>query len=509
MRNQRIAPVRYRWFVTDPALTRRALEIFKRILACPEEECDVLLESACAGDPDLRAVVEAMMRADTEIGAGGERAAGPTLSTGGLTPAELDVDGDGPERIGPYSILRRIGEGGFGTVFEAEQTEPVARRVALKIIKLGMDSPQVVARFEQERQALALMEHPNIARVLDAGTTESGRPYFVMDLVDGVPVTDYCDEHRLRIKERLDLFLQVCMAVQHAHTKGVIHRDLKPSNVLVATVDDRPVAKVIDFGVAKATERKLTEKTLYTEGRQLVGTPEYMSPEQAEGSADIDTRTDVYSLGVLLYELITGTTPFSASDLRRAAYGEIQRIIREVEPPRPSAILRNSTDTLAGVAASRHVEPRRLSSMIRGELDWIVMKPLEKDRERRYQTARGFALDIERYLTGEAVEARPPSAGYRLQKFLRRNRGPVVAALLLAAVLVAGIVGTTLGLVEAREQARVANLRLERLERGVDILGSIFTGLDPMAEEKGEPLAAALARQLDRAVEDLRGDRPR
>jgi serine/threonine protein kinase/tetratricopeptide (TPR) repeat protein len=350
---------------------------------------------------------------------------------------------EGPgTKIGPYRILQLIGEGGFGSVFMAEQEQPVQRRVALKIIKLGMDTRQVVARFEQERQALAILDHPSIAKVLDAGATETGRPYFVMELCRGEPIDEYCDHNQLSIPDRLELFVQVCEAVQHAHTKGLIHRDIKPSNVLVSAHDGRAVAKIIDFGIAKATASKLTEKTLFTQQRQLIGTPEYMSPEQAEGSLDIDTRTDVYALGVVLYELLTGTTPFSGKDLRSAAYGEVQRIIREVEPPRPSTRLSQNADTIAGVAARRHTEPRRLNILVRGELDWIVMKTLEKDRQRRYETANGLAMDIKRYLAGEAVLAAPPSSAYRFRKFVRRHRGPVIAAGGVAAALVLGLAGT-------------------------------------------------------------------
>ena len=369
----------------------------------------------------------------------------PTLDTPSSAAAETVA---GPlreapgRRIGPYKLLQLIGEGGFGSVFMAEQEKPVVRKVALKIIKLGMDTRQVVARFEQERQALAMMDHPNIARVLDAGATETGRPFFVMELVKGDPIVEYCDKNNLSIQDRLELFAQVCNAVQHAHTKGIIHRDIKPSNILVSTQDGKPHTKVIDFGIAKATASKLTEKTLFTEHRQLIGTPEYMSPEQAEGSLDIDTRTDVYSLGVLLYELLTGTTPFSSKELRSAAYAEIQRIIREVEPPKPSTRLSNNTDTIASVAAQRRVKPRNLGLIVRGELDWIVMKALEKDRQRRYETANGLALDIRRYLAGEAVVAAPPSSSYRLRKFIRRNRVMVVAGSAVALSLVLGLAGT-------------------------------------------------------------------
>jgi serine/threonine protein kinase len=356
-------------------------------------------------------------------------------------------------RIGQYKLLQAIGEGGFGSVFMAEQERPVRRRVALKIIKLGMDTHQVVARFEQERQALAMMDHPNIAKVLDAGATESGRPFFVMELVKGEPIVAYCDKNNLSIEDRLELFEQVCQAVQHAHTKGIIHRDIKPSNILVSSQDGKPQIKVIDFGIAKATASKLTEMTLFTEHRQMIGTPEYMSPEQAEGSLDIDTRTDVYSLGVLLYELLTGTTPFSSKDLRAATYAEIQRMIREVDPPKPSTRISSNSATIGSVATNRRTAPRRLGTLVRGELDWIVMKALEKDRQRRYETANGLGMDIRRYLSGEAVNAAPPSRAYRVKKFIRRNKGSVAAGSAVTAVLVLGLIGTSVGLFRA-ERAR-------------------------------------------------------
>ncbi len=365
-------------------------------------------------------------------------------------------------RIGPYRILRQIGEGGFGAVFEAQQERPVERLVALKIIKWGMDTRQVIGRFEQERQALALMEHPNIAKVLDAGATATGRPFFVMELVRGEPITQYADRHALTIRTRLELFVQVCQAVQHAHQKGVIHRDLKPSNILVSTQDDRPYAKVIDFGIAKATSARNAERTIFTEVRHMIGTPEYMSPEQAEGSSDIDTRSDVYSLGVLLYELLTGTTPFVGKDLRSAAFAEVQRIIRDVDPPNPSARLSSLTDTIVAVAASRRTEPRRLSTMVRGDLDIIVMKSLEKDRRRRYETANGLGLDVQRSLMGEAILAAPASRTYRLRKFVGRNRVSVFAGLGVTMAILFGSALAVVGFLQASQQrdlAKAAEIR--------------------------------------------------
>ncbi len=413
------------------------------------------------------------------------------------------ADGLGP-KIGPYRILQLLGEGGFGSVYMAEQSEPIRRRVALKVVKLGMDTRQVIARFEQERQALAMMDHPAIAQVLDAGATDTGRPYFVMELVKGEPVTEYCDKHNLTIAARLGLFAEICSAVQHAHTKGIIHRDLKPSNILVTSQDGQPRAKVIDFGIAKATAGNLTDKTLYTEHRALVGTPEYMSPEQAEGSLDIDTRTDVYALGVLLYELLTGTTPFDSRRLRSAAFGEIQRILREDEPPRPSTRLSQSVETLSTVASRRHTEPRKLSSQLRGELDWIVMKALEKDRQRRYETASGLAMDIQRYLVGEPVSAAPPSTAYRFRKFVRRHRAAVAAASLVAAALVAAVVGISW-------QAKVARAQRDKAERIADFMAEMLRGVEPsvargrdttMLQEMMTAAAARIERgELARAAE--------
>ncbi len=446
-------------------------DIFERVIGLEGAERAAALAAACGGDRSLQSQVEALVGAHDRAakflasptaeaaalktaGEGEDVTLGGTLGTG---PANSDPMREGAgSRIGPYKLLELIGEGGFGSVFMAEQHRPVQRRVALKIIKLGMDTRQVVARFEQERQALAMMDHPNIAKVFDAGATETGRPYFVMELVKGEPLADYADRHNLSIEDRLELFAQVCQAVQHAHTKGIIHRDLKPGNVLIALQDGRPSAKVIDFGIAKATQSRMTEKTLFTEHRQIIGTPEYMSPEQAEGSLDIDTRTDVYALGVMLYELLTGSTPFGGGELRSAAYAEMQRIIREVDPPKPSTRLIQNSDTLANVAARRKTEPKRLGSLVRGELDWIVMKALEKDRARRYETANGLAADIRRYLAGEAVVAAPPSAAYRFKKFVKRNRVMVSAGSAVGAALLFGLAGTAWQAKIAREQRDAA-----------------------------------------------------
>jgi len=361
--------------------------------------------------------------------------------------------------IGRYKLLQLIGEGGFGSVFMAEQARPVHRKVALKIIKLGMDTRAIIARFEAERQALAMMDHPHIARVLDAGATETGRPYFVMELVKGHPITEYCDANHLSVSERLDLFMQVCRAVQHAHQRGIIHRDIKPGNVLVSTQEGRAFAKVIDFGVAKALADRLTEKTLFTEFDQFIGTPAYMSPEQAAGTLDIDTRTDVYSLGALLYELLTGSAPFDARELRSAAYEEMRRIIREVEPPKPSTRLSQSMQTLSSVASNRHTEPKRLGGLVRGELDWIVMKALEKDRARRYESANELAADISRHSAGEPVIAAPPTAFYRLRKLAGRHKAALAMVAAIFVVLIAGAWVSTWQAVRASRALTVAETK--------------------------------------------------
>lgn len=496
---------------------RRLREIFDRALDLHPDERAALLERECAGDALLRRRVEGLLAAASADEAffssptlGPEavfdesRRASPAFA-GQTSTAASETAGS---RIGPYRLLQLIGEGGFGSVFLAEQEEPVRRKVALKIIKLGMDTRQVVARFEQERQALALMDHPNIARVLDAGATGTGRPYFVMELVRGVPLTEYCDQQRLTARERLDLFIPICNAIQHAHQKGIIHRDIKPSNILVTLHDGRPVPKVIDFGIAKATSARLTEKTLFTEHRQFIGTPAYMSPEQAEMSGlDIDTRSDIYSLGVLLYELLTGTTPFDVRALLQAGYGEIQRVIREVDPPKPSTRVSSLGGIAASVASQRNTEPSRLGALIRGDLDWIVMRALEKDRTRRYASAAGLAADVARHLAGEAVEAAPPSGVYRLGKFIRRRRALVLSLSAVGFAVLLGLAGTSAGLlralnaISAERQAREAeSVERRRAEATTKFLEEMFTSIDP---EKAQGRDVTVKELVDGAATRL------
>src|SRR5262245_52663212 len=450
-------------------------ELFSKAVECQgANQQAAYLDQACQGDVELRAQLDELLDAQREAGSFlQEPSAAPvaTMEQPRVTESPGTV-------IGPYKLLQQIGEGGFGVVYMAEQTEPVRRKVALKILKPGMDTRQVVARFEAERQALALMDHPNIAKVFDAGHTgvrsqESGvrnqgaasltpdpclltpgvgRPYFVMELVKGVPITEFCDQNHLTPRQRLELFIPICQAVQHAHQKGIIHRDLKPSNILVAPYDGKPVVKVIDFGVAKAVGQRLTERTCFTEFGAVIGTVEYMSPEQAElNNHDIDTRTDIYSLGVLLYELLTGTTPLERQRVKDKGMLEALRIIREEETRCPSARLSTVKD-LPAISAQRQMEPVKLKKLVRGELDWIAMKALDKDRNRRYETANGLAMDVQRYLADEAVLAGPPSAWYRFGKFARRNKAALVTA--TAVALAAAVLVTSLVVIAAEQQAR-------------------------------------------------------
>jgi eukaryotic-like serine/threonine-protein kinase len=473
------------------------------------------LAQHCAGDDELLGRLEQLIDAHFRAG---DFMESPTA----LLPLGEEAEiAEGPgSTIGRYKLLQQIGEGGFGVVFLAEQIEPVKRRVALKVIKQGMDTRKVVARFEGERQALAMMEHPGIAKVLDAGATDTGLPYFVMELVAGLPITEYCDEKELPIRERLELFRQVCEAVQHAHQKGIIHRDIKPSNVLVTGDSNRPVAKVIDFGVAKAIETPLGDRTLFTELRQLVGTPAYMSPEQADGSRDIDTRSDVYSLGVLLYELLAGAPPFDPRQLQKQEYAEMQRIICEVEPPPPSSRLitisraehrptdayHDSHSDSVAIAKSRSTQPRKLASILRGELDWIVLRCLEKERGRRYHSASSLAADIERYLTNQPVEARPANWLYRARKFSRRNKGLLAATLLILISFCVGIVATTwqaIRATRAEQQARAneqqAMTQASRAEAISDFLIRAFRSPDP--ERDGRTIT--IVEVLERTVSEL------
>ncbi len=450
------------------------------------------LDWTCGDNQNLRAEVEALLRASQRSGDLLDLPENSAVTTD-LPRAE----GAGTV-IGPYKLLEPIGEGGMGTVWMAEQTEPIQRRVAVKVIKDGMDSKQVLARFEAERQALALMDHPNIAKVLDAGKTPSGRPYFVMELVKGQPINKYCDEKRLRVRERLELFGDVCRAVQHAHQKGIIHRDLKPSNVLVAPYDGKPVVKVIDFGVAKATGQRLTDQTLFTGFGALVGTPEYMSPEQAEvNNQDIDTRSDIYSLGVLLYELLTGSTPLTRKRIKEGAILEVLRVIREEEPPRPSTRLSESKDSLPSISAQRQTEPAKLTKLVRGELDWIVMKALEKDRNRRYETANGFAIDIQRYLADEPVLACPPSAGYRLRKFARRNKTRLATGALLVLGLFVAVGG--IGWAVRDRMIREAKAVRERSERQQRVATAVERILDQVGQLEEEQMWAQALAAAERA----------
>ncbi len=510
------------------------------------------LDDACAGNAALRQRVEALLAAHDGAGrflepdfSGTSEPDGPetpgvsrtsvpethtssrqaTVEHGPVgSPAPSTIAGPAPAGrpggfvagqviAGRYTLAGVLGEGGMGTVYRADQTEPVKRQVALKLIKIGMDSRTVLARFDAERQALALMDHPNIARVYDGGTTAAGQPFFVMELVSGVPITEFCDRRRLSVQARLELFVSVCQAVQHAHQKGIIHRDLKPGNVLVTEVDGRPTPKVIDFGVARATEQKLTDLSLVEPGA-IVGTPAYMSPEQADPSSmDIDTRTDVYALGVILYELLAGSPPIDAKQFQRGAFLEMLRMVREVDPPRPSTRV-STAEALPSIAANRNVEPAQLKRALRGDLDWIVMKAIEKDRTRRYETANGFAADVLRHLAHEPVQAAPPSRAYRVRKFVRKHRGAVVAISLVALALVAGIAGTTwrlfreaervkerdAALIQANDAKRTADARAEELKYQLGISDFLLANV---AYDNRDVVLAA--ERLDKVPPEQRG----
>ncbi|MEM7230052.1 MAG: serine/threonine-protein kinase, partial [Planctomycetota bacterium] len=478
-------------------MDQRPADILGEALELPEDRRSAFVQSACGADDSLRAEVESLLRAYAEAGEFLD------LPDNDETSAHAAVGEQVGTVIGHYKLLQKIGEGGFGTVYMAEQFEPVRRRVALKIVKPGMDTRQVLARFEAERQALAMMDHPNIARVLDGGATENGRPFFVMELVRGVPITEFCDKNKLSTRERLEIMIDVAVAVQHAHQKGVIHRDLKPTNVLVTVHDGRPVPKVIDFGIAKAISSPLTDKTLFTEFRQMVGTPQYMSPEQAEMSGiDIDTRTDIYSLGVLLYELLTGTPPLPARELRQAGLVEMQRVIREVEPPRPSMRLSTMGDELELIARSRSVEPSNLSRVMRGDLDWIVMTALDKDRQRRYPSANDFASDLQRYLDDQPVTAVPPSAMYRMRKLVRRNRVAVTAAsIVITALLTSVILATTFAIYAGQSLDRARDSeRVAKVQQGKAIAAAALA--ESRAEENSRLLYAMSVRAAEVAIQN-------
>ena len=466
-----------------------ARDLFLAALERPPDERAAFLREAC-GDAEVRREVESLLAHHHDDGSSalmeGTTAVRPTK------PAP-------PRRIGPYRLLQKLGEGGMGEVYEAEQETPVKRRVAIKLVKWGMSGEEVLARFESERQALALMSHPNIARVYDAGATRDGRPYFAMEHVPGVPLTAYCDTHRLSVEERLRLFIQVCHGVQHAHQKGVIHRDIKPSNILVTLVDDEPVPKIIDFGVAKATSARLTERTLFTQLGQWIGTPEYMSPEQAEMTGlDIDTRTDVYSLGVVLYELLVGARPFDPKELRDLSFDELRRTIREKEPTRPSTRVSGLGADSGTTASNRRTDVPSLARVLRGDLDWVTMRALEKDRTRRYGSPAELGADIERHLRDEPVLASPPSTAYRLRKFVRRHRMGVAASALVVTALVVAVVGTSIGLLRAKREA-------ENARQVSELLVGIFEELNPDSMSPTLSVNEILARgagRLDRELED-------
>ncbi|MEW6745449.1 MAG: serine/threonine-protein kinase [Planctomycetota bacterium] len=464
---------------------RQAEELFHKAADLPPAERAAYLERHCP-DAEMRADVVSLLECLSDAAAASLDAAGASEA------ADLDLVG---RSIGPYRVLELLGEGGFGSVYRAEQAAPIRREVAVKVIKLGMDTKRVIERFELERETLAMMDHPSIAKVLDAGATESGRPYFVMELVRGVPITEYCDAARLPLRDRLELFTQGCHAVQHAHQKGIIHRDIKPSNVLVTLQDDTPVPKVIDFGIAKATGKREAETKLLTDYHFLIGTPEYMSPEQAGGGPfDVDTRTDIYSLGVLLYVLVAGTTPFDQETLRRAGYRDIQRIIREMPLPTPSQRASRLGPELETAASARRLAPQHLSKILRGDLDWIIMKALEKDRDRRYATAIDLATDIRRHLNDDPVEAGPPSAFYRIGKFVRRHRVGVLATTLAAAAVLAGLSLAAYGFVQAtRAKTELKDQRdaAERARQGETAQREVAENHAVTAQREASRFAAA------------------
>jgi len=486
----------------SPERWKKISALIDAALDLPADQRSAWLHRACPSDPELRAEVETLLKAAQQTGS--------FLKTpGGVLPESLlremrdkedrDADSMIGQVVGHWRLARRLGQGGMGIVYLAERTGgEFSQNAAMKLIRHGMDSKEVLARFETERQALGLMDHPAIAKIYDAGSTPDGRPYFAMEHVQGVPITEHCDRHNLSIDERLDLFVQVCEGVQHAHQKAVIHRDLKPSNVLVALQDGRPAVKIIDFGIAKAVARRLTERTLYTEIGMMLGTPAYMSPEQAESTGqDVDTRSDVYSLGVILYEMLVGALPFEPAEMRKAGFDEIRRRIREQDPPRPSARLETLRDRSGETAQRRRTEPGALRRQLLGDLDWITMRALEKDRSRRYGSPSELADDIGRHLRHEPVLAHAPSASYRARKFVRRHRLGVAAAVVMAAGLAAGLVGSAVGLVRARRAESLALREAQAKGQVADFLKNLFKVSNP-SESRGNSITAR--ELLDKAA---------
>ena len=479
---------------------RRAMAIFAQMRRLAEHERPSFLERECDGDEVLRAEVESLRANDSDTS--------DVFGLKGLDTARaVGANAEDETRIGPYWIRETIGEGGMGTVYLAEQREPIHRKVALKVIKLGMNTREVVTRFEIERQALAMLDHRGIAQVHDAGTTESGRPYFVMEYVNGVPITQHCIRHQLGTRERLSLFVDVCLAVQHAHQKGIIHRDLKPSNILVKLEDGKAISKVIDFGIAKATNRSLSEETILTEVGQLIGTPAYMSPEQAGGTAlDIDTRADVYSLGVLLYELLVGVTPFEDDTLRQAGFAELQQIIREVDPPKPSTRLNHLGEKSNEIAQQRQSDSRTLLRELRGDLDWIVMMAMAKHRDHRYSTVSELSSDIGRYLRAEPVIAGPPSRSYILRKYVARHRVAMLVAVMIFVSLIVGIVGVSLGYLEASREKEVAVAEANKAKAVTKFLEDMLGQANPEIALQPETNMEQLLDWVDgRIDEEFRG----